>query len=63
MAEWAAAKSCGGAGEKEREVMEAIRVWIGWGLNDFQYLDSALVDFVDVGLSFGFTGKVLATIW
>lgn len=39
--------------------MEEIRVCVGWVLNDFQYFDSG-VDFLEMGLSFGFTGKVLA---
>lgn len=58
---WVAARRWGGVGEKERELMEEIRVWgVGWDLKDFQYLDSG-VDFVEVwevGLRFGLTAKV-----
>lgn len=62
VAEWVAARRWGRAGEKEREVMEEIRFWgVGWGLKDFQYLDSGVRFFVEVwevGLRFGLTGKV-----
>lgn len=46
--------------------MEEIRVWgfWCWGLNDFQYFDSGevVVDFLEVGLRLGFTGKVFVKV-
>lgn len=61
-AEWAAAKGWGGEGEKAREGTEKARLSMGWVLKEDQYLDSGVFEGVlGLGLSFGFTGKVLET--